>query len=225
MDLHQKVALGTAAAAHRALARHTDGLAVVHTGRDLDGDFFVLPDLGLAPAGGAGIFDRLSRTAAFGAGGLLLHGAEGGLPHGAGDAGAAAGCAGLRSAAVGGAGAVTLGALLDAGGGDLLFAAEGRFLKGQRHSGADIFALPGTISPGGAGAAAAEEIVENAAQVHVEPAKAAAETAEAAVRGKIGIDPRKAVLVVPGTLVGVGQDLVGLADLLKTGLGLLVAGM
>ena len=150
VDLYQQITLWAAAGAHGALACDADGLAVVHAGGDVDHDPLVLADLALAPAGGAGILDGFSRAAAGGAGGLLLHGAEGRLADGAGIAGAVAGRAGLRRAAVGRAGAAALAAVLDPGGGDLLLASEGGFLKGEGHAGVDVLTLSRTAAPGGA---------------------------------------------------------------------------
>ena len=122
---------------------------------------------------------------------------------------------------------MTLGTVLDPGGGNLLFAAKGGLFKGQRDAGADIFALPGTVSPSGtAGGTAAKEIVENAAQIHIEAAEPAAKSAaEATACGIVGVNSGKAVLVIPGAFVGIGQNLIGLAHFLELLLGFLIAGV
>ena len=123
-----------------------------------------------------------------------------------GTAGAAAGIAGLN--------------VLD---GDLLLTAEGGLLQRQVQGGSDGLALGGT----GAALAAAAEAPEAAAEEgtenvpHVEAAKAAAGSS----CPEVGIHAGEAELVVLGPLVLVGEDLIGLVDLLEAGLGLLIPGV
>ena len=122
------------------------------------------------------------------------------------------------------------GAVLDPLDADFLFAAEGRFLEGQIQRRADVFAPHGGVGASPAAAcAAAEEGAENVAQIveAAEPAEAcaAAEAGAACVGVEVRIHAGKAVLVIAGTLVTVGQNLIGLADLLEFFLRSLVAGV
>ena len=91
-----------------------------------------------APAGAGGT----------GGGGLHLHTHK--VLHGAHLTGAVALRAGLDHA-VGRTAAITLGAVLDSGGGDLLLTAEGGFLKGQFQAGHNVLAPAGCILTGGIG--------------------------------------------------------------------------
>ncbi len=109
---------------------------------------------------------------------------------------------------------------------DLFLTAKSCFLKGNGK------AHPQALSPLGAGAAggaaakaAAEEAAEDVPQIaKVEAAlETAAETTGACAIA--GIHPGKAELVVALALVAVAEDLIGLVDLLESGLGLLVAGV
>ena len=140
--------------------------------------------------------------------------------------------AGLNHA-VGRTAAITLGAVLDSGGGDLLLTAEGGFLKGQFQAGHNVLAPAGCIltgTPAACTAAAAEELTENVPKV-AKTAKSAAETAaESTGSGsgpgtKVGIHTGKAVLVVALALLLIGKHLVGLSCLLELFLGFLVAGV
>ena len=221
-NLHQQVAVGASVGAHAALAPDTDGLAVVHTGRDLDLDPVVSAHLALAFAGVAGGFDDLAPAAALaaGGGGLHLHTHE--ALHHPLLAGAVAAGAGFHLA-VGGAAAVARGAVLDPGGGDLLLTTEGGLLKGQLQPGHHILAPAGGILAGAPAGPAAEEVpeyVREAAEI-----SEAAEARAARARAEVGVNPREAVLVVAGLLIGIGQHLVGLAHLLKPFLGFLVPGV
>ena len=134
----------------------------------------------------------------------------------------------LRRGALGAAVALAGGALLAALHVELLLAAEGRFGKGDGHAGADALAPLGCVgvAPLGAAKAAAEEAAENVAQIaEVEARRAVAPSGAACARPVAGVNAREAELVVPGLLVGIGQHLVGLVDLLEFLLGLLVAGV
>lgn len=119
------------------------------------------------------------------------------------------------------------GTVLDALDIDLFFAAEGRFLKGQVQPGAYVFAPAGCLlGAGPAGGAAAEEFTENVAQVaEISESGESAAVARTAARGVVGVHAGKAVLVVAGAFLVVGQDLVGLTHLLELLLGVLVAGV
>ena len=184
-----------------------------------------MPDLALALTGRARILDDLAPATALRAGGRGLHlHAHKALGH-ALLAGTVAAGAGLYLA-VGAAGAMAGRAVLDSGGSDLLLGAEGSLLKGQLQPGHDVLAPARAVLGRPAAAAAAEEIAENiskAAEAAEVPRKAAAEAA--AVGIKVGVHARKAVGIVPGALIRIGQHLVGLAHLLELLLGGLVAGV
>ena len=107
-----------------------------------------------------------------------------------------------------------------------------RFHKADAHADAYIPALAGGVGVGPAAAksaaeTAAEQIAEDVAQIHA--AKTAAEAAPKAagtLTGAIaGVYPGEAELVVPGALLFIAEDLVGLVYLLELLLGFLVAGV
>ena len=224
VNLHQQIPVDAAAGAHAALAPDPDALSLVHTG----GDFHFLAhrpaDLALALAGGAGGLDDLAPAAAAGTHGAGLHLHTHEILNRADLAGALALLAGLDDP-VGGAGALTGGAVFDALGGDLLLTAEGGLLEGQLQLGQHIFAPAGGVLPGALTAAAAEELSEDVPQVPEIPKAAEAPAVTAAAGGEVGVYSGKAELVVLGLLVRVGEDLVGLADLLELFLGFLIAGV
>ena len=128
---------------------------------------------------------------------------------------------------VGGACAVTVGAVLNPGSRHFLLTAEGRLLEGQLQPGHDILApAGGTLGASPASSAAAEKFTENIAQVAEISEAAEAPTAVAAgACAEVGVHAGKAVLVVPGLLIRVGEHLVGLTDLLEFFLRFLVAGV
>ena len=128
----------------------------------------------------------------------------------------------LRRGAGGAAAALTGGALLHALHRQLLFAAEGGLRKAQGYADPDALApLRAVAALLLAAEAAAEEAAEDVPQItEVEAAEAAALTGAI-----VGIGAGKAKLVIAGLLLRVGQDLVGLVDLLEFLLGLLVAGV
>ena len=109
---------------------------------------------------------------------------------------------------------------------DLFFAAEGRFFKGQVQPGAHVFAPAGCLLGAGPAGGAAEEFTENVAQVaEISESGESAAVARTAAGGIVGVHAGKAVLVIAGALLIVGQDLVGLAHLLELLLGVLVTGI
>ena len=229
-NFHQQVAVRAAAHAHTAFAPDTDALSGIHACRDLHLDPVGLAHLALAAAGGAGVLDDLAPAAAGGAGGggLHLHAHE--VLHGTHLTGAVA-LAARFDHAVGTARTLTVGAVLDPLGGNLFFAAEGRFLEGQLQPRHDVFAPAGRVLLGATAAATAEELAENVSQVaeavksaETGAAKACAAVASAA-RAEVGVNSGKTVLVVPRALVSVGQDFVGFPGLLEFFLGGLVAGV
>src|SRR5664279_2882403 len=197
VDDDVQVAGRRAALARRSLARDPDALAVVHPGRDPNGDRALGGRLSAALAGGAGVVDQQPAAAALPA---WLGEAEATLVaanhprtcavradprHGARPGtGARAGCAGVRAGQPQWDG--------HAGGG---------LVEVQRHLGLDVGAP--RRGPGVATSAAAEEPAEDVA----EPAEAAAAEQRA----------RLVVLLAP---LLVRQDVVGLGDLLEPFLGL-----
>ena len=224
----QQVAAGAAVLTGVALSPQGDGLAVVDTGGDVDLDGPALADAALAVTVGAGLVDDPAGAAALGAGGGGGEHAHGRLPPGLDAAAAVAGGAHLRGSARGTAVALTGGALLAALHGELLLAAEGRLGKGDGDGGADALAPLGRVgvAPLLTAEAAAEKAAENVAQIaEVEACRAVAPSGTAGTCAIAGIHAREAELVVPGLLIGIGQHLVGLVDLLELLLGLLVAGV
>src|SRR5674536_360731 len=227
-DVH--VAGRRAALARRSLGRDPDALAVVHPGRDPNGDGALGGRLSAALAGGAGVVDQQPAAAALPA---WLGEAEATLVaanhprtcavradprHGARPGtGARAGCAGVRVGQPQWDG--------HAGGG---------LVEVQRHLGLDVGAP--RRGPGIATSAAAEEpaedvaepadaaaavarAAEEVAEVEVE---AAARTAGAGAAGhpEAGAAEQRARLVVLLAPLLVRQDVVGLGDLLEPFLGL-----
>ena len=123
---------------------------------------------------------------------------------------------GLRCIALFCAGAAALGALFRALNLNLLFTAKCRFFKAKHHGAANGLTLTRCIGAIGAGRTAAEsaakEASENIAQIDVlEAAKACASLSCSIIR----VYARKAELIVTGTLLGVRQYLIGLADFLE----------
>ena len=222
----EQVAVRAAVGALIALPVDGDGHAVVHAGGYVDGDLLVAADAALAAAGGAGAVDYLARAAAARARRRRAHDAEGGARLSADGAGAVAVRADLRSSAGGAAGAVAVGAGLDAADAYLLRAAEGGLLKGDAQRGAYALALARGVGVG-ARPAAAEEGVEYISEVDVDVAEASepAEAGAPASRPEGRIERGVAELVVFGAVLLVGEDLVGLLYLLEAGLGLLVVGV
>ena len=201
---------------------------MVDAGGDVDLDGLAFPHPTLSAAVGTGLMDNAAGAV------TLLAGTAGGkhahrrpLLHLHLAAAAAVG-ADLRRGPRLAAAALTGGALLAALHGDLLLAAEGRLGKGDGDGGADALAPLGCVgvAPLRSAEAAAEEAAENVAQIaEVEARRAVAPSGAAGTCAIAGIHARKAELVIPGLLIGIGQHLVGLVDLLELLLGLLVAGV
>ena len=177
------------------------------------------------PTGLAGLMDDLSGAPALGTGlGGLGH-AEGGALSGAHGAAAVAVGADLRRGTGGAAAAAAVRAGLDAAVGDLLFTAEGRFLKADIRADTDIVAPARRVGIASGAAAEAEDIAEEVAQIPEIP-EAAAEAAEsAAAEARVGVEGRVTELVIFLALLLVGEHLVGLVGLLEALLAFLVAGV
>lgn len=128
----------------------------------------------------------------------------------------------------GAAGALAVRALLDTADIDLLLAAERRLFKGDVQAHAQVFTAARAAALGLAAAeAAAENVAEAAAENVTEDIAEAAEAAKPGAAGAAGgrVKRRMAELVILRALVGIGQHLVGLIDLLKALLAFLVARM
>ena len=169
--------------------------------------------------------DDLARAAAMIAGRGGLHYTESGalltanLTAASADGADLGSCAGLAAAAV------AVGAILDAGDGYLLGAAESCLLEGQVNGCAQILALAGSVLTAGTSAAAtAEEGFKYVAKV-AETVEAEAAAKSARVGVEVGVDARVTELVIAGALVGIGENLVSLVYLLEASLGRRVAGM
>ena len=207
-----------------ALATDGNGLAVVDAGGDAGLDGLAALNEAGAMAVLTGLVDDLALAAALGAGGGGGEDTHGGLPPHLDSAGAVAVRAHLRRGAGGAAVAVAGVTGLHPLHGDGLLTAEGRLFEADGHGQADALAPLGGVGVGAPSAAktAAEEAAEDVAQVaEVE----AAVESTAATGAEVGIHTGVAKLVVPGLLVGIGQDLVGLVDLLEFLLGVFVAGV
>ena len=227
MGLHhhgnQQIAVGAAVLAGMALTAQGNGLAVVDAGRDVDLHGLALACASAAVTVGTGLMDDFARPAALAADSLGLHHAKGRALRLRYRAAAVAVGADLRRCAGRTAAALTGGALLAALNGDLLLAAESRFNKVHRHAHANTLAPLRAIAPAltAAAKAAAEKAAENIAQI----AEIKAACAISAACPVIGIHAGKAELVIARLLVGIGEHLVGLVDLLELLLGLLIAGV
>ena len=134
----------------------------------------------------------------------------------------------LRRRAGGAAGALAVRTLLDAADVDLLLAAERRLFKGDVQAHAQVFAPARAAALGlPAAEAAAENIAEDIPEAAAENVAKAAEAAETGAAGAAGgrVERRMAELVILRALVGIGQHLVGLVDLLEALLAFLIARM
>ena len=134
----------------------------------------------------------------------------------------------LRRRAGGAAGALAVRALLDAADVDLLLAAERRLFKGDVQAHAQVFAPARAAALGlPAAEAAAEDIAKDIPEAAAENVAKAAEAAETGAAGAAGgrVERRMAELVILRALVGIGQHLVGLVDLLEALLAFLIARM
>ena len=174
----------------------------------------------------AGIGDNFSFSAALGAGAGGGEYAHGRLPPLLDGAGAAAVGTGLRIGARSRAGTLAALALFHPVQGDLLLAAESRFLEGNGQTHPQALAPLGTgAGPGPASEASAEKAAENIAQVAEVKAAIEAPAVPAVLGGVVGVHARKAELVIPCSLVAVAENLIGLIDLFEPGLSRCVAGI
>ena len=198
---------------------------MVDAGGDIDLYGLAFAHCAGAAAIGAGLVNEPAGAAALAAGTIGGENAHGGLPaslHGAGAVAIRAdfGCGAGRTAI-----SLTGRALLTALQGDGFLAAEGRLRKADGDAGPDAFPPLGGV--GVAALTAAESTAEKAAEdvAQVTKVEAAAISAAPGSRAVVRIHPGEAELVVPGFFLGIGQDLIGLVDLLELLLGLFIAGV
>ena len=227
-DRDEQIARRPAVQPGVALAAQIQRLPVVDAGRDLDLDGLILAHGAAAAAARARLVDDLAAAAALLARAAGLHHAERGALRGAHAAGALAVRADLRRRAGGAAGALAVRTLLDAADVDLLLAAERRLFKGDIQAHAQVFAPARAAALAlTAAEAAAEDIPEDIPEAAAENVVKAAEAAETGAAGAAGgrVERRMAELVILRALVGIGQHLVGLVDLLEALLAFLIARM
>src|SRR4051812_20854300 len=222
-----EISVGAAALARRALALEPDPLPVFHTCRDPDGEGAGAHRPAGAGAVGTRVVDDKPPAAALAA--RLGEGEATGVA--AGLSGALADRAGVRQRAVPPAGAVAGRAGLLAGHPQRHGDALDRLLERQRHRRLDVGAAPGRSRPAGPALAEqpAEHVTETAAtggaaeQVteveRLPAARGAGAAGRAEPAGPAGAEQR-ARLVVLLAAGGVGEDVVGLGDLLEPLLGL-----
>ncbi len=96
---------------------------------------------------------------------------------------------------------------------NLFITSKSRFLKAERERCANALPLTGSIGTRAAAKPAAEETLEDAAEVNVPKT---AKAASSGARPIVGIDSGVAVLVVERLLLAVAQDFVGFVSFLKT---------
>ena len=223
-----QIARRTAVAAGLALAAQRQDVIRIHAGRDRHVQRDGLADFAGAAAIRAGIFDDLTRAAAVVAGAHALELTQRRALNGADLACAAAVRAGLLAGALlrAGAAAGLAGAVLRQP--DLLLAAEHRFVERDVHALLNIRAssravprLPRAAAESAETAEHVEDVLESAEAGRVESAEAAPRAAVSCVRVHAG----EAEAVVFCFLIGVGQDGIGLVDLLELLLRALVAGV
>ena len=227
VDAHDQIPGRTAVAPAVALTPDGNGLAIVDARRNFDVDLFSPAHAAGAAAGLALLMDDLALAPTVGADGGGRHRAEHGLPlhpHLAGAVTLRTYFRGSPRLAAGTLAGLAVFHVLD---GHVLLAAKGRLFQGQRQAGADGAALgrAGAGLSASAEAAApkapAEEGAEEIADVaHVKAAEATGSASPAGA--EVGVDARKAKLVVLGPLVLVRQHLIGFVDLFKAGLRLFV---
>ena len=224
-DDDQQIARRAAVPAGVALPAQGDGLPVVNARGDGDLERLAAAELAAAVTGLAGLVDDPALAAAAPAGRGGGHETERRLAALLHHAGAAAVGTDLGGRALFAAGAAAGVALLDALDADLLFAAEGSLLKADGDARAQaLTALRRVGIRPCAAEAAAEKAAEDVAEVaEVEAARAVGSAAR--TRAVVRVYAGKAELVVARLLLGIGEHLVGLVDLLELLLGFLVAGV
>ena len=222
-DLDVQVARRAAVGAGLAVASRTNTHAFVDAGRDLDLERLVLLDAALAMTGHARLGDHLAHATA-GRAGLLD--AEETLAH-RDRTGAVASAAHLRAGARLGAGAVAGVAGFVGGNAYLRFLASGAVLERDLHRVRQVVAAKHLLPTAAATTAttratrAAKDVAKDVAESFCKATHAIRAAARAKAATHVGVDAGVAVLVVGGTLLRVGEHLVGLLGLLELLFGLL----
>ena len=222
LDADNHVAVGAAAAAGVALARHRQLHSVLYAGRNLQAHHLLALHYALAVAVRAFVGYRPALAVAVGARRLLLHLAQQRVDHTRHVARAVAGAAGRIARTVLGARAVAMRAfhiLLDL---DFLVHPGGYLLQAHLDLDPDVAA---SVHRASARASAAEEVAEASEDVaevreDVLHRHSALESAAAGA-----FERGMAEAVIFGALVGIRQDVVGLGRLLEFFFGLLVTGI
>ncbi|ELA00912.1 NAD-specific glutamate dehydrogenase [Cupriavidus sp. HMR-1] len=220
LDMHLDVEIARRAAvdARLAVARRTDTHPFVDTGRNLDLERLLRLELALTMALRARLRDELAAAVTLRAG--LLH-REKALRH-THLAHAVTGRAGFNRRTRLGAIAVAVFAIVPVRHADLRLVAMRGLLQRDLHAVAQVGATVGLRAAATASAAGclAEDVAEDIAERFREAT--AAKPAAAESTGHVRVHASVAVLIVSRLLLGVGEHLVGLLDLLEFLLGFLV---
>ena len=135
----------------------------------------------------------------------------------------------LHGRAVFCAGAVTGVTAFHLGNSDLLSDAAAGLKEGNTHLRADVAAPAGRIgvgTPGASAAEAAEEALKDVAQIaHVKAAEVAVAAGSSGSAAKGRIHARMAELIVAGTLLRIGKNLIGLIYFLELFLSVFITGV
>src|SRR5690606_812870 len=199
----------TTVAAGLTFTRQADAITAVHAGRNLHRELARAAHAPLPEAGIAGILHHLATAAATRTGLLEVQHAAHGHAH---LAGAIAGVAGGRIGALGRAGTMAGLALGKPGHLDLDTGAEHGLRQGQRELVAQVGAAEYLRAAAAAAAPSAEDVTEYIAEDVAEIATGIEARSAAAA---LGLEALVSELVVRGASGRVGQDLVGLLDLLE----------
>lgn len=221
VDVYVEIPLGAAALAGLAFPGDAHTHAGISTGRDIHFDGLFHADRAGAAAFGAFVFDDLAAALTVLAGDDIHHLSERTIPYHTLLAGAVAVGAGLDGGAWLGAGAVAVAAGVILRYGEFLLDTGRCFAKGDLHIIAEVSALLRAIAPS---ASAAGEHVEDVAHVEAAKATLTAETAKASLsetavaRAAAAGRLRESIvseLVVLGSLIRIGEDVVGFIDFLE----------
>jgi hypothetical protein len=214
LNLNVQIACRCAVFARFTFAGKTNAIASIHTRRDFDRQRFGFLNATVTVALIAWIFDQRTATMTVRTG--LLHGEEA-LTH-LHLAGAMTGRTGLRLGTCFSAATVADVTLFQGRNADLFRHAANSFFQRQVHVVAQIGTTRRTLTTTATAEDIAKHVAKDIAEVRATAAKAAAVSTAAAALFK----RRVAVLIVGGTLLGVGQDLVGFFNFFEFCFGLFV---